>query len=130
MTDANKIAQLFRDWNDIVEFPAGAEIVSGNDPVTSVFVVLSGEVELGFRGKRLGREVPGGIFGETAMLPDAIDSPTVTAISDVKLARLDGEQFNRLVATNPAFSKHALLCMANRLRAANAFISTHLEGSD
>ncbi len=130
MTDAAKIAQLFQDWSDIAEFPAGAEIVSGNAPVANMFVVLSGEVELSFHGRRLGRETSGGIIGETAMLPDAMGSPTVTAVTDVKLARLDKEQFNRLVSTNPAFSRHTLLCMANRLRAANAFISTHIEGGD
>lgn len=129
MTDAGKIAQLFSDWSDTVEFPAGAEIVAETAPVAHVFVVIQGDVELSFRGRRLGLEGPGSIVGETAILPDATDPTTVTALTDVKLARLSSEQFYQLISTNPGFSKHALLGMANRLRKANAFISSQLEGS-
>ena len=118
------------DWTDTIEFQAGAEIISEGAAGTDLYVILSGEVELSLRGISLGKETAGGIIGEMAMLASTAGSPTAKATSEVRLARLSPEQFTRLLSENPEFSHQALLAMANRLRAANAFISTQLEARE
>ncbi|HKX57686.1 MAG TPA: cyclic nucleotide-binding domain-containing protein [Xanthomonadales bacterium] len=124
------LLELFKNWDDILEYPAGKQILSEETAVTNLFVVLSGEVELSLRGKLLGKESTGGIIGEMAILSSVAGNPTVRALTAVRLARLSREQFTRLISDNPAFSQQALLSMAKRLRAANAFISTQLEDRD
>ena len=120
------IQELFSNWSETESFPAGSIILSETGNVDGLYLVLSGELELSMRGEVLGRESAGGIIGEMAMIGAAAGNPTVRAVTEVSLARLDREQFNRLVATNPEFSQHALSSLANRLRAVNAFISAKL----
>lgn len=122
--------ELFKNWDDTVEFQAGAEIISENSAEADLYVILSGDVELSLRGKLLGKESTGGMIGEMAMLPSVAGSPSARAVTQVKLARLSREQLDRLITANPAFSRHALLSLANRLRAANAFISAQLKDKE
>lgn len=122
--------ELFQNWDDTIDFEAGTQILSEDDATADLFVILSGEVELSLRGKALGKESAGGIIGEMAILSPAAGNPTARAITAVSVARLDPKQFTRLISENSAFSQHAMLSLANRLRAANAFISTQLEDSE
>lgn len=126
MTD---FLELFQNWDDTVDFEAGTRILSEETATTNLFVILSGDVEFSLRGKTLGKESAGGIIGEMAILSSAAGNPTAHAITPVRLARLDPQQFTRLISENTAFSQHAMLSLANRLRAANDFISTQLEDS-
>ncbi|HET6564826.1 MAG TPA: cyclic nucleotide-binding domain-containing protein [Xanthomonadales bacterium] len=118
------------NWKDTVEFQAGDEIISEGAAGTDLYVILSGEVELSLRGTSLGKESAGGIIGEMAMLASTAGNPTAKAVGQVRLARLSCDQFTRLLSENPDFSHQALLAMANRLRAANAFIRTQLEARE
>jgi CRP-like cAMP-binding protein len=92
-----------------------------------MYVVLEGEVELTVQGTSLGVEGEGGIIGEMAVIDSATRSATATALSKVRLARLDREEFRKLVKKNPKFSLHAMAALANRLRAVDRFISTQSE---
>jgi CRP-like cAMP-binding protein len=59
--------------------------------------------------------------------PSTVTAPTVTALTEVKLARLTPEKFSHLMSKNPEFCQHAMAVMAKRLRAVNDFISTHMK---
>jgi CRP-like cAMP-binding protein len=72
----------------------------------------------------VGSEGEGGIFGEMAMINSAKRSDTATALSEVRLARMDRERFRQLVNENPEFSFHVMSVLANRLRAIDDYIST------
>lgn len=124
------LLQLFDNWTDTVEYPAGTVVLSEKKPSDELFVLLDGEVELSLRGKLLGKETAGGIIGEIALTSAPADSLTARAGTDVRLARVSRERFYELIAQHPRFSQHALLNMVNRLRAANAFISTQLESNE
>ena len=124
------IQDLFSSWSDTEHFPADSIVLSETGDSGDVYVVLSGELELSLRGEPLGRETAGGIIGEMAMIGAASGNPSVRALTEVKLARLDREQFNSLIAANPEFSQHVLTVMANRLRTANDFISAKLESRE
>jgi CRP-like cAMP-binding protein len=122
----NTLHSLFDKWSDTADFSAGSLILSEDAPASVVFVVLSGEIELSLRGVSLGRVVAGGIVGEMAMIGSATGNPTAKAVTDVRLARLDRAQFNRMIANHPEFSLHALSAMASRLRAMNSFVEAQL----
>lgn len=118
-----KLLELFRDWKDVVEYPANTVIFSERDEADYMYVILSGEVELTLRDEPLGAEAEGGIFGEMAMINAATRSATARTISKVKLARLGRDQFREIVTANPEFSLHVMAVLANRLRALDNFIT-------
>ena len=122
----NPFQSLFDKWADTADFSAGSVILSEEAPGSAVFVVLSGEIELSLRGVSLGQVGAGGIIGEMAMIGSATGSPTAKAVTDVKLARLDRDQFNRMIANHPEFALHALSALASRLRAMNSFVEAQL----
>jgi CRP-like cAMP-binding protein len=121
------ILKLFRNWDSVEEFEAGSVIFSEREPAEVMYVVLAGEVNLTLQGTALGAEGEGGIIGEMAVIEAGIRSATATAASDVRLARIEREQFRKLVKKNPKFSLHAMAAFANRLRAVDRFISTRAE---
>ena len=59
-----RFLEMFRDWDDMVELDAGTVIFSEQDPADAMYFILSGEVELTFRGEILGTEKKGGFIGE------------------------------------------------------------------
>ena len=121
------IRKMFRDWDSVEEFEAGTVIFSEREPAEFLYVIQEGEVELTLRGASLSTEGEGGIIGEMAVIGNGSRSAVATALSHVKLARLDGEQFRDLAKKNAKFSLHAMTAFANRLRAVDQFISTRLE---
>jgi CRP-like cAMP-binding protein len=92
-----------------------------------MYVILEGKVELTLQGASLGTEVQGGIIGEMAVIDAGTRSTTATAASKVRLARVDRDQFRKLVKKNPKFSLHAMTAFANRLRAVDRFIIRRAE---
>ena len=119
-----RFLEMFRDWENTEEYDARTVIFSERDPADVMYVIISGEVELTLHGESLGDEREGGIIGEMAIIDSATRSATATALSKVKLARLDRDQFKALFADNTEFSLHVMAVLANRLRAVDQYIST------
>ena len=119
-----KFLELFHDWEDVEEYRSGTVIFSERDPADVMYIILSGEVELTLHGEPLGAEGEGGIIGEMAMINSSTRSATATALTKVKLARLDREQFRVFIHENTEFSFHVMAVLANRLRAVNEYITT------
>ena len=115
-----------RNWENMVQFEAGTVIFSEQDPADEIYVIISGEVELTLHGESLGVEDEAGIIGEMAMINSATRSATATALTNVKLARLDREQFTEFVGENSDFSVHVMVVLANRLRAIDKYIATQI----
>ena len=116
--------EMFRNWEDVVEFRAKTVIFSERDAADVMYVVLAGEIELTLHGEPLGAESEGGIVGEMAMINSAPRSATATALSKVKLARVTREQFRKFVSENTEFSLLVMAVLANRLRAVDQYITT------
>jgi CRP/FNR family cyclic AMP-dependent transcriptional regulator len=116
----------FRNWKDTEEYPAASVIFPEGNPADHLYVILSGEVELSLRGNALDVEKPGGLIGEMALFESASRSSTATALTDVKLARLDRNQLAGLMNENTEFSLQLMSVLANRLRAINEYIATSL----
>jgi len=121
-----KFLELFRGQDDLVEFGAQTVIFTEGAPVDVMYVIVSGEVQLTLHGERLGVEGEGGIIGEMALIKSATRNATATALTDVKLARLDRERFEGLISNNSEFSLHVMSTLANRLRAVDKYITSHM----
>ena len=121
------LLEMFRDWEDIVEFPKKTTIFSEWDTADFMYVVVSGEVELSLLGEPLGMEGPGGMIGEMAMIHSmGARSATAKTLTNVKMARLNRNQFRKLVSENTDFAFHIMEVLANRLIVANTFITRQL----
>jgi CRP/FNR family transcriptional regulator len=118
-----KFFGMFRDWQDAEEYSAGTVIFLERDPAEVMYVIISGEVELSLHGEPLGTESEGGIIGEMAMINSATCGATATALTEVKLARLDRDQVKALIDKNTEFALHVMAVMANRLRAVDEYIT-------
>lgn len=118
---------LFENWADTQSFEPGAALFSEDDPADFLYVVLSGDVELTFRGESLGIEQRGGIVGQMAVIAAARRNATATAVTPVSAARLSLDQFRELIDRDSAFAFHAMATLANRLRAVDGFISRQLD---
>jgi CRP/FNR family cyclic AMP-dependent transcriptional regulator len=125
-----RFLEMFRDWDDMVELDAGTVIFSEQDPADAMYFILSGEVELTFRGEILGTEKKGGFIGEMTMIDSATCCVTATAGEDVKLARLDREQLRAFIDKNTEFALHVMAVMADRLRTVDEYITTQFAQSE
>lgn len=121
------LQELFRDWEDVVEYPAKTVIFAERDSADFMYAVISGDVDLSLLGEPLGMESEGGIFGEMAMIrPTGTRSATAKTLTKVKLARLNRDQFRKLVDENTDFAFHIMGVLANRLVVANTYITRHM----
>ena len=115
--------ELFKDWEDQVDYPKGAVIFRETDPVDFMYVVTKGEVEVSLKGEPLGAELPGGIIGEMAMINAKFRSATAIAIRPSRLARISKDQFREEIVKNPDCALHVMSVLANRLRVANMLLT-------
>ncbi|WP_191621470.1 Crp/Fnr family transcriptional regulator [Marinihelvus fidelis] len=117
------LLNYFSDWDDVVEFKKKSQLFHELDEADYMFVILSGEVEVTLRGEPLGAEIEGGVIGEMALINNARRSATAVALKKTRVARVDRENFRRIVRDNPDFALHIMAVMANRLRVADQIIA-------
>lgn len=118
-----KFQALFRDWKDVEEHKPGDIIFSAGDKAEVLYFLLSGEVELKLHGETLETEAAGGVFGEMAMMKSAVHNTMATAISDVKLARVNRKNLKQIIKGNNGFSFHMMCILAKRLKVVDEFIT-------
>ncbi len=106
------LLDVFKDSEDLVEFPAGAVIITEGQKGSHMYVVMQGE------NKLLATAAPGEIVGEMALINAEIRSATVTAKTDCVLASIDQGSFDALLRHVPDFSLHVMNVLADRLKVA------------
>ncbi len=110
------------------EFPAGSLIIREGEPGDSMFIMVSGEVEITKSlTLELDEDTPkervmirlkaenGVYFGEMSLLEDASRSATVRALSDCRLLELHQKDFQDLTQLHPAMGVKLLLRLAQLL---------------
>lgn len=80
-----------------VELPAGARIISQDEPGDSFYVIASGVVSVVKDGERIKTYHPGDYFGETALVTDQARTADVDARTAVVLWTLDRHAFSYLL---------------------------------
>ena len=110
------LLEVFKDSDDLVEFPAGAVILAEGQEGNNMYVVMEGELSISLEGKPLATARPGEIIGEMALINSEIRSATVTATTDCTLASIDQASFNALLRHVPEFTLHVMDILAARLK--------------
>lgn len=116
------LLEIFKDSEDLVEYPAGAVILAEGNEGNHMYVVMKGEVTISLRDTVLATARVGEIVGEMALINADIRSATVTAKTDCRLALIDQSSFESLLRHVPDFSMHVMNVLAERLQLAYEMI--------
>lgn len=110
------LLEVFKDSDELVEFPAGTVILSEGQEGNNMYVIMEGELSISLGDRPLATARPGEIIGEMALINSEIRSATVTAKTDCMLASIDQASFNSLLRHVPDFTLHVMDILAARLR--------------
>ena len=100
---------------EVADVPAGQVLARGGDVAEGMFVVLDGTVVME-RGTVHHEMGPGEFFGELSLLvADAPRVARVRAASDARVLAIERQTFERLVDTEPSFTRALLEELATRL---------------
>jgi len=111
--------QIVARHAEVVEVPAGTEIVTEGAKGDAFFFILAGEAVVRRRGRNVATLGAGRFFGELALLDPAPRDATVVAASALTVGVLGTRVFRAIVADVPAMSEKLLRGMAQRLREAD-----------
>jgi CRP-like cAMP-binding protein len=104
---------------EVMDFPAGARVVSQGEAGNAFYVLLDGVATIARNGKRVGELQPGSYFGELAILDPAPRNADVVAQTPVTVARLLVKPFRQILRDVPALNERLLAGLARRLRDAD-----------
>ncbi|MHB1535268.1 MAG: cyclic nucleotide-binding domain-containing protein [Acidimicrobiales bacterium] len=110
---------------DVVDAPAGSEIVSEGTLGHELYLILSGAATVRRGGRKIASLGEGAYFGELALLDKGPRSATVVADSDTRLAVLGQRGFLGVLEQVPAVAHKLLVSMATRLRQADSKAFSH-----
>jgi CRP/FNR family cyclic AMP-dependent transcriptional regulator len=102
------------------EMPAGAVLTREGAKGDLAFVLVSGSARATRRGRTLGVLGAGSIVGELSLIDGGPRTATVTAVEDLRVLELNGDDFRRLLAHSSRFTANLLRAIAGRLRDADA----------
>jgi len=111
--------QIVARHTEVVEVPAGTEVVEEGGTGDAFFFILAGEAVVRRRGRKVATLGPGSFFGELALLDPAPRDATVRAASPLTVGVLGARVFRAIVRDVPAMSEKLLRGMAQRLREAD-----------
>ncbi|MBT8049411.1 MAG: cyclic nucleotide-binding domain-containing protein [Xanthomonadales bacterium] len=116
------LLEVFKDSEDLQDFPAGSVIIAEGDEGNHMYVVMSGEVSISIQDKVVATAAAGEIVGEMALIDADIRSATVTAATDCQLAVIDQGSFKSLLKHVPDFTLHVMNVLADRLKIAYGMV--------
>jgi CRP-like cAMP-binding protein len=114
-------------------FSAGQEIINEGEQDRTLFVILSGSVEV-FKSRGTQRERllstmgPPEYFGEMALIDDMVRSATVVAKEDTVVLALDQQDLLRAIEKCPRMALDLLRTLSRRIRALEKILSRTLGG--
>jgi CRP-like cAMP-binding protein len=116
--DAKMLAELATLLGDeaINSAEAGKVVMSAGAAGALMYVVAAGRVAITVNNNVVERVVPGGIFGEMALVDRAARAATAVAEVDSRLIGIGRNAFLDLVKTNPAFGASLLKSIAERMQ--------------
>jgi CRP/FNR family transcriptional regulator, cyclic AMP receptor protein len=112
---------LLAERLDDARFEAGSTIFNSGDPGESMFIVVSGEVEIYFRnstGQHIGLEIAtaGHFLGEISLLDGGSRTASARATTDVEALMVDRGDLDEFLRTCPAAALDLLGATGRRLR--------------
>jgi len=110
------LLEVFKDSEDVLEYPAGAVIAIEGEQGSQMYVVMKGDVAISVHGRNMAVAGAGEIVGEMALINSNVRSATMTAKTDCRLALIDQASFNALLRHVPEFSLHVMQVLTERLK--------------
>jgi len=111
--------QIVVRHTELVEVPAGTEVITEGAKGDAFFFILAGEAVVRRRGRKVATLGPGRFFGELALLDPGPRDATVVAQSPLTLGVLGARVFRAILRDVPSMSERLLRGMAQRLREAD-----------
>lgn len=99
-----------------VDCLAGDVIFKENDPADALYLVLDGKVVLERNGKEIKQAGSQSAFGTWALFDDETRVVTATVKENVRLLRIDREEFVDLLADNVQVTQGVLKMLVKRVR--------------
>lgn len=111
-------AKLFERFGR--SFEAGASIYSEADSADFCYLIQDGRVRLVKRIRSAERSLtvlrPGDLFGEDALVPEAVRGASAVALTDVSVLALDRQTFGVLLSSTPEVALRLVEQLVRRLR--------------
>jgi CRP-like cAMP-binding protein len=107
------------DTDKIVALEPGTVLFSKGDRAEDMYVVKSGQVEIGDAGIVYEVVSAGGIFGEMALALDTRRTATARALTKAEVLPINEDRFLTLVQHNPFFAIRVIRVMCARLQRAD-----------
>jgi len=108
---------LLNNEPDVRTFAAGQEIFAEGQPDDDLmYALLDGEVEIVRQQRVLETILPGGVFGEMALLDNQPRSASAIAKTNSRVAAITETRFSRVVSQNPHFALQMMRLLAERVR--------------
>jgi hypothetical protein len=125
----NRLAmrELIRVADAIEEIEVAADEVlfDEGDEGTSLYLLVSGEIALSYRGTEIGRVGPGGLLGELASIDGGLSMERAIAVSPIIALKLRRDALMALMTDAPAFAIALGQLLAIRVRTLQAKRSEH-----
>lgn len=116
---------------DELKVAKGQTLFQAGDPGDSLFIVVTGEIEL-FIKDTVGQKIvlhaaqPGDMFGELAMLDSGPRTATALALFDSEVLVLDRDDLTLLFQRKPETALHMLASLTGLTRKADALLRTRV----
>jgi CRP-like cAMP-binding protein len=101
-------------------YHAGDIIFHQDDPAESMWIVLSGSIEIEAHNKIIEYVGPWYAIGLVSLIDDLPRSATARAHEECRLVRIDVKRFRFFVEERPNFAWFVMQQLADRLRSTNA----------
>ena len=107
----------------VVRFASGNQIMGGGLAGTSMYILLEGQVTIAINGKIVEKLVPGGVFGEMALVDQAPRTASAIARTDCVVLSINRQALIDLVKSDPAIGMAMMRCVADRMRYMNSLFA-------
>lgn len=113
------LVKHFQGARTVISLQAGLPVFTEGEFGNNMYVLLAGSVAISVGGEIIEVAGPGSLLGEMALISSAVRSATVITRTDCRVISVNSSQFDLLVRESPAFARHVMEVMADRLRNMN-----------
>jgi CRP-like cAMP-binding protein len=106
--------------DDLRHFARDEVIFHAGDPAHTMFVLVSGQVEVRIENRVADVIHPGGILGELGVIDNAPRAATAVAVAPTAMLEIDEKEFLKLVQTQPFFALKVMRLLVARLKRTQA----------
>lgn len=108
--------ELFKHAHNVKQFGPGDLIFAEGTQADGMYVILEGNVDIQIHGQTVNVLGPREIFGEMALIDEALRSASAIAWTRCRVSKADEKQFLFMVEQTPFFALHVMRVLVSRLR--------------